>query len=219
MNTFDSTPRRSRRKKRAKQPASGDQGPGGRPQLPVVTSKPVLPLRPRDDLSLIEGIDPAIEMALNSIGFQKFSDFRKYSPESLSQALQERTGVDISASTIARLDWLGWAEILAAEETAVQAHANVVDEKKEAESRESVRARNEEHHDARSDENQQIVAERNDMSAKEGSAQAVEAQEVEARGAVLEAKAGTSEASLRIKHARFATFEKKTTAGAPMWRM
>src|SRR5512145_1058300 len=137
MNTFDSTPRRSRKKKRTKQPASGDKGSAGPARLQQAASQPVLSLPPRDDLLLIEGIDPAVEMALNSIGVQRFSDFGGHSPQSLSQALQERAGVDIPAATIARLDWLGWAELLAAEKTA-KATARAEGEKQERQSREYV---------------------------------------------------------------------------------
>jgi hypothetical protein len=67
----------------------------------------------RDDLLTIDGIDPTTEMALNSIGIRQFADFQRHTPETLAQALQERTGLAISAETIARQDWVGSAAILA----------------------------------------------------------------------------------------------------------
>jgi hypothetical protein len=83
----------------------------------------------RDDLLDIEGIDPVTEMALNSIGIRKFADFRGYAPETLAQTLREGAGIAIDPAMIAQQDWIGWAELLAAEaekakvieETAMQA--------------------------------------------------------------------------------------------------
>ncbi len=73
------------------------------------------PIIPRDDLVDIEGIGPRIEMALNSIGIRRFTDFAGYTPHSLAQALQDGAGISISAETIAAGDWFGWAQILAEE--------------------------------------------------------------------------------------------------------
>ncbi len=103
MSTHDSAPKVSRRKR-----------------VKVLSKPPsdqpaVSPLPPRDDLLSIEGINPATEMALNSIGIRRFADFRGYTPESLAQALQKRTGISIAATTIANQDWIGWAELLATE--------------------------------------------------------------------------------------------------------
>ena len=86
-------------------------------------------MRPRDDLLNIEGIDPVTEMALNCIGIRKFADFRGQAPETLAQTLRERAGVAVDSTMIAKLNWIGWAELLAAEaekaktseETATQA--------------------------------------------------------------------------------------------------
>jgi len=75
----------------------------------------VFPGSQHDELTNIEGIDAAAEMALNSIGIRRFSDFRGYTPETLAQLLQARTGLPIEAATIAGQDWMAWAEILAAE--------------------------------------------------------------------------------------------------------
>lgn len=78
--------------------------------------RPAVPaLIDRDDLLQIDGIDPAMEMALNSLGIRRFADFKDYTPQSLSQALQDRTGLSVSGDLIARQDWLAWAEILTAE--------------------------------------------------------------------------------------------------------
>ncbi|MGH7491871.1 MAG: hypothetical protein ACREOO_05705 [bacterium] len=185
---------------------------------PAVT-QPVVALRPRDDLVLIEGIDPAIEMALNSIGIQKFSDLRGYSPESLSHVLQERTGIGVSAATIARLDWLGWAEILAAEETTTQAHAKEEEKKQEQQSRETLRAQEEERRDAISIESQQHAVEADEESIKEGAVSNVEAPDTEASEAAWAERSSATRASLRIKDARFATIEKRSAAGTPTTRM
>jgi predicted flap endonuclease-1-like 5' DNA nuclease len=74
---------------------------------------PALSVQQRDDLLNIDGIDPMTEMALNSIGIRQFADFQRHTPETLAQALQERTGLAISAESIARQDWIGSAAILA----------------------------------------------------------------------------------------------------------
>lgn len=75
----------------------------------------IFPASSRDDLTNIEGIDAATEMALNSIGIRQFSDFRGYTPETLAQLLQTRTGLPIDAAVIAGQDWMAWAEMLATE--------------------------------------------------------------------------------------------------------
>jgi len=69
----------------------------------------------RDDLSNIDGIDPVMEMALNSIGVRQFADLRQHTPESLALVLRERTGTPVEADTIAQQDWIGWADLLAGE--------------------------------------------------------------------------------------------------------
>lgn len=84
------------------------------------------PLQARDDLVNIEGIDPATEMALNSIGIRRFSDFHGHTPETLAQALQARTGLFITAETIAKHDWMGWAEIYQAENSSGHSQENAV---------------------------------------------------------------------------------------------
>lgn len=110
MRTHESRTRQNRSKKRIapNEPAPTAQmdyekEPGHQAASPVSF---------RDDLVLIDGIDPTLEMALNSIGIQRFADFRDYTPETLAQALQDRTGVPVSAETIAKQDWIGWAQIL-----------------------------------------------------------------------------------------------------------
>jgi len=89
-------------------------------QLGIAQSLPEA-LDDRDDLTVIGGIDPVIEMALNCIGIHQYSDFRDYSPETLAQTLLERAGIAVSAATIASQDWIGWAEMLAAENSSVGA--------------------------------------------------------------------------------------------------
>jgi predicted flap endonuclease-1-like 5' DNA nuclease len=79
--------------------------------------------RRRDDLVDIEGIDPTMERALNLIGVQEFSDFKKYTAETLARALKQ-TGLelDMTAETIDNQDWIGRAAALAVEKnTAVTA--------------------------------------------------------------------------------------------------
>jgi hypothetical protein len=89
------------------QPFLGDQN-----QLALPAQ---IPQFHRNDLTAIEGIDPVIEMALNSIGIRKFTDFRGHTAETLAQALREGTGIEITAATIAGQDWIGWAELLETE--------------------------------------------------------------------------------------------------------
>ena len=114
MNTPDATPEanRKKRKKAAKRmPANA----AIRKEAHAAVLPAALPSLQRDDLTAIEGIDPTMEMALNSIGIRQFSDFRGHTPEALAHALQAR-GVDsITPEKIAEQDWMGWAEILAAE--------------------------------------------------------------------------------------------------------
>jgi predicted flap endonuclease-1-like 5' DNA nuclease len=114
MNTNASTPNPGRKKKPKENPflKIDPSTPNEQNQMAVPT---VFSFHRRDDLLSIEGIDPTTEMALNSIGVHQYSDFRGYSPETLAQALLERTGIAVSAATIASQDWIGWAEILAAE--------------------------------------------------------------------------------------------------------
>jgi len=82
--------------------------------------------RRRDDLVIIEGIDPTTELALNSIGIREFSDFQKYTGPTLAQALQESSGLAITAETIANQDWIGRAAALAVEKnTAVTASEEI----------------------------------------------------------------------------------------------
>jgi len=107
------------RKRKSQASVMADQSALGEPMqsLPEIS-----PIARRDDLVNIEGIDPATELALNSIGIRKFADFRGYTPETLARALREHAGLDIAATTIAiqdwiggAQDWMGWAELLAAE--------------------------------------------------------------------------------------------------------
>lgn len=70
------------------------------------------PQNERDDLVQIAGIDPATEMALNSIGICRFADFQGQTPQSLSAALNTRAGVFIPEETIAGQDWVGRAQVL-----------------------------------------------------------------------------------------------------------
>jgi predicted flap endonuclease-1-like 5' DNA nuclease len=81
-------------------------------QLDVAPSLPAA-LGERDDLTVIGGIEPVIEMALNSIGIRKLSDFAGYTPEILAQALQTRTGLAVTAEIIARQNWIVSAALLA----------------------------------------------------------------------------------------------------------
>ncbi|MCI0698792.1 hypothetical protein L0337_43175 [candidate division KSB1 bacterium] len=127
MSTHDSTSKASRKKKNKDLPPLKTASSTPNAQSQVETAR-AFSLRPRDDLLNIEGIDPTMEMALNSIGIHRYSDFRGYSPESLAQALLGRTGISVSVDAIASRNWIGWAEILAAENPASGA-AEINDEK------------------------------------------------------------------------------------------
>ncbi|MGH7496884.1 MAG: hypothetical protein ACREOO_31435 [bacterium] len=81
--------------------------PGG-----VAYERSAQPFCNRDDFMLIAGIDPVMEMALNSLGIRQFLDFGGCSPLQLSNALRQRTGVSISADEIERQDWIGQASAL-----------------------------------------------------------------------------------------------------------
>ncbi len=80
---------------------------------PSANQAAVFPGSEHDELTNIDGIDATAERALNIIGIRRFSDFRGYTPETLAQLLQTRTGLSIEAATIADKDWMVWAEILA----------------------------------------------------------------------------------------------------------
>ena len=106
MSTMNSKSSRKKKDRASAEPA----GARSRTALPEI-----LPLPRRDDLLQIEGLEPATELALNSIGVRKFADFLGYTPETLAQALRERAGMAIAAATIIEQDWIGWAELLTVE--------------------------------------------------------------------------------------------------------
>lgn len=66
-----------------------------------------MPMINRDDLLVVEGIDPVIEMALNSMGIWRFSDLANRIPANLATLLEERTGVSIAITTIE--NWIEYA--------------------------------------------------------------------------------------------------------------
>jgi hypothetical protein len=176
-------------------------------------------LQPRDDLLLIEGITPAIEMALNNIGLLRFSDFLDHSPQSLSEALQERTGIDIPAATIAQQDWLGWAGILAAE-GAAQAAAKVEEEDNEQPARENPRVQDEGGREAKSNE----IPTKTSAMVEDGSEpkdfeENTETQNTGVNKAEFIEKPGATEVSLRIIDARFSAFETQAAAGTAVAKM
>lgn len=106
---------KSKRVKGNRSLAADKTAPSGLSQPDQAISPRTTALLPRDELLLIDGLDPVAEMALNSIGIRKFTDFRGYTPETLAQALLERAGTAIAATTIAEQGWIGWAELHAAE--------------------------------------------------------------------------------------------------------
>jgi predicted flap endonuclease-1-like 5' DNA nuclease len=115
MNALNQTSKSNRKRKTSQSPLAPDLNQA-KPGQPVQTAPPLTtPFGKRDDLLSIEGIDPTTERALNSVGIRQFSDFRKYTPETLAQKLQARAGLSISAALIASQDWIGWAEIFATE--------------------------------------------------------------------------------------------------------
>lgn len=72
-----------------------------------------VPFSDRDDLTLIDGILPQIELALNGIGIRKFSDFKDYTSESLAKMLQQKVGIDILSESIENQKWIESALVLA----------------------------------------------------------------------------------------------------------
>jgi predicted flap endonuclease-1-like 5' DNA nuclease len=114
QNELLSSKKRKRKRKRQR-PASQitDQVRSGYPNQ--TTEQLAADLANRDDLLLIEGIGPALEMALNSIGIRKYADFENLTPESLSKTLEERTGLTISAAELENENWIGQAKRLARE--------------------------------------------------------------------------------------------------------
>lgn len=82
-----------------------------------------VPSLDRDDLTLIDGILPHLELALNSIGIRKYSDLKNYSAERLARLLQQRAGIDISIAAIEPEKWIESARRLA-EKSAVDMDGN-----------------------------------------------------------------------------------------------
>lgn len=66
----------------------------------------------RDDLERIHGIGPRYAAALDQIGVRRFADLARYTPEELSDALREQSGVNVAAERIDVDDWIGQAESL-----------------------------------------------------------------------------------------------------------
>jgi len=149
-----------------------------------LASPATIPLLHRDDLLAIDGIDPVTEMALNSIGIRKFADFRGYTAETLAQALRERTGIAIAATTIAEQDWIGWAELLATE---------AEKEKTVEESSASAALHDEKSHEAQADAAETIYPEKQKPETED-----------EANDEVV----------LSIEQSRFHQFERPATANA-----
>ncbi|MDZ7288913.1 MAG: hypothetical protein ONB44_04005 [candidate division KSB1 bacterium] len=72
-------------------------------------------LKNRDELTLITGITPVTEMALNRIGIYKFCELAACTPQSLARELQAQAGMNVPDTVIASQDWIGSAELLARE--------------------------------------------------------------------------------------------------------
>ncbi len=79
---------------------------------PSVLLIPHNPSIDRDDLLQLSTMTPEMEMVLNSIGIRKFSDFRKFTPEDISDMLNWRTGVFLSVENIKKQQWFEQAQIL-----------------------------------------------------------------------------------------------------------
>ena len=79
---------------------------------PSVLLIPYNPSMDRDDLLQLSTMTPEMEMVLNSIGIRKFSDFRKFTPEDISDMLNWRTGVFLSVEKIKKQQWFEQAQIL-----------------------------------------------------------------------------------------------------------
>ncbi len=66
-----------------------------------------------DDLTMIEGIEPAFEKRLNSAGIHTFAELQSKSPEVLAKLFIGQKGV--SARLIREMDWIGQARQLSDE--------------------------------------------------------------------------------------------------------
>jgi predicted flap endonuclease-1-like 5' DNA nuclease len=221
MNTNNSLSRPIKKKKRGK--ARLPQNANGRQNQAV--QELAASFASRDDLLAIEGIDPTIEMALNSLGIRRYSDFRDRTPQELSQALQERTGIAISAAIIESQDWIGWAEILAAEGTAPAAPERKDEERKE--SIEAAHLQDGGHHSTTAEEDTPAIAPEAEQEyawgeaaegldlQKEKSTESAFAQNPELPMAKSEDNSEIDGAAVRIKGTRFEQFETSATADTP----
>lgn len=77
-----------------------------------INQKLTVPFTKREDLLMVEGVNPTIEIALNSIGILKYSDFNSFTSKRLSQSLQKWTGISVSAKTIENQKWFEQANKL-----------------------------------------------------------------------------------------------------------
>jgi len=71
------------------------------------------PVQQSDDLTMIEGIEPAFEKRLNSAGIHTFAELQSKSPEVLAKLFIGQKGV--SARLIREMDWIGQARQLSDE--------------------------------------------------------------------------------------------------------
>ena len=194
------------KKKRGKTWAMSEAAAPMSIQLGIAQSSPAA-LGDRDDLTVIGGIDPVIEMALNSIGIRKLSDFAGYSPEILAQALQRRTGLAVTAEAIARQHWIVSAAFLA-DVSASPIPVEVQEEPAGKEAMEQSCLQSEESPIVQaSQESSPIVAAMEQERANEMVAKEIISSDPECHREQLENEAGGHEIALHIRGAQFESFE------------
>lgn len=101
MGKSQTKSKKSKRRKSPRKTAAKNTGTAATPKPEGISQ--------RDELVRINGIDPQLDLALNSVGVRQFRDFQNYSPESLASVLNEQTGVAVDASRIEEQDWFGQA--------------------------------------------------------------------------------------------------------------
>jgi hypothetical protein len=88
-----------------------------RPHIPRPAEPPKA-----DDLKLINGIGPAVEIRLHRVSIFTFVQLASVSPADIAAAVADLAG--LSSERIIKLDWIGQARKLAAESTAAETQKN-----------------------------------------------------------------------------------------------
>ncbi len=77
----------------------------------------------QDELDQLDGIGKVFAKALYQSGVYTFADLAAYTPDRLSQTIEEKTGLKVSADRIEAKNWIGQAKTKAAEAETEQPHA------------------------------------------------------------------------------------------------